>query len=127
MTQKKTNTIVQALPGWELAVHVESGVDESTGYSAYILREPIIAWHAERIEEPSLVRDDEMLVWHRVMPMTFSAPDPSDMGNIWAVKRPDGKLEQGPEGRTFASESDFLAFCEEQRHKKKETKAQKAG
>lgn len=121
--EKTTSTIIPAAPGWELAVYIKGGDD----YVAYISCEPIIAWDIERSEgpfHPSANRPGEHWVSREVTPITVGVPTIEHFGNIWAIKRPDGKFEQ-PDGATISSEEELLAACIEQQRYDEEAKQAK--
>jgi hypothetical protein len=86
MEKTTTHTIIQAHPGWYLAVLVEAG-------DATLEHEPIIAWEIERTEGPFRpgIRPGETYIYRAVIPITPETANADGTGNLWAIKRPDGK------------------------------------
>jgi hypothetical protein len=117
--EKSTYTIIPATPGWEFAVFC--------GEPAILLYEPIIAWEIERHErpyDPVARRYGEMCVNRFATPIMASGDD-DNIGNLWAIKRPDGKFEL-PFDRTIDTEDALLTYFVEQEAKQRKQKAEAA-
>jgi hypothetical protein len=92
-TETKTSTIIPAGPGWYVAALIEG---ESCEYESQLSLNPIIAWEIQRTEgpyHPSVGRPrSERCIDHHVLPLTTNG-NMEHIGNLWAIKRPDGKFE----------------------------------
>jgi hypothetical protein len=107
MTEETTTrTTVPAAPGWYVVLFIEG---DDGDWDLMTELEPVLAWEIVRHEGPyrDPARRGDTWAHYATYPLTLNGC-PSEDGNQWAVKHPNGVFEM-PQDQSFANEAALLA------------------